>query len=47
MQDTLIHKLPQVTGPFSWVRALLPDGYGSYDMSVFKVTCSQGTPRSS
>ena len=27
----------QVTGPFSWVRALLPDGYGSYDMSVFQV----------
>ncbi len=27
----------QVTGPYTWVRAFLPDGVGSYDMSVFKV----------
>ena len=29
--------LLQVTGPYTWVRALLPDGIGSYDMSVFQV----------
>jgi hypothetical protein len=27
----------QVTGPYTWVRAFLPGGFGSYDMSVFKV----------
>lgn len=39
MQDSLYFSATctQVTGPFSWVRALLPDGYGSYDMSVFQV----------
>lgn len=26
-----------MTGPYTWVRALLPDGIGSYDMSVFQV----------
>ncbi|KAK9830574.1 hypothetical protein WJX81_000063 [Elliptochloris bilobata] len=26
----------EVTGPYTWVRALQPDGFGSYDMSVFQ-----------